>query len=180
MSEIHSLSNRDAVAFERFADQSDKGLQSFRNGMAGLGSAVNVITTRVEDFPVGFTATAVSSVTDTPPTLLVCLNRSASVFEVFNKADFLCVNTLCAYQDVVSGLFSGKKSQTERFQEVDWKEFITGAPVLQTSAIAFDCAISTRVSVGTHDIFICEVLGIVRAESMSNLVYFNRKYHHLT
>ena len=53
---------------------------TFRQGMANLGAAVNVITTDGGAGQAGFTASAVCSVTDTPPTLLVCLNRSASVF----------------------------------------------------------------------------------------------------
>ena len=57
--------------------------QTFRQGMSNLGAAVNVITTQGCAGMAGFTASAVCSVTDTPPTLLVCLNRSASVYETF-------------------------------------------------------------------------------------------------
>lgn len=59
--------------------------QIFRQGMSNLGAAVNVITTQGEAGQAGFTASAVCSVTDTPPTLLVCLNRSASVYETFKR-----------------------------------------------------------------------------------------------
>ncbi len=52
---------------------------SFRDAMAHVGAAVNIITTDGPAGRAGFTASAVCSVTDTPPTLLVCLNRSASV-----------------------------------------------------------------------------------------------------
>lgn len=70
--------------------------QLFRQGMSNLGAAVNVITTQGAAGQAGFTASAVCSVTDTPPTLLVCLNRSASVFETFKANKVLCVNTLNA------------------------------------------------------------------------------------
>ncbi len=53
---------------------------SFRDAMAHVGAAVNIITTDGPAGRAGFTASAVCSVTDTPPTLLVCLNRSASVW----------------------------------------------------------------------------------------------------
>jgi Conserved protein/domain typically associated with flavoprotein oxygenases, DIM6/NTAB family len=42
---------------------------AFRNAMARLGSAVNIITTDGPAGRAGFTASAVCSVTDTPPTL---------------------------------------------------------------------------------------------------------------
>ncbi|WP_252405960.1 flavin reductase, partial [Escherichia coli] len=48
------------------------GSGDFRAGMARLGAAVNIITTDGPGGRAGFTASAVCSVTDTPPTLLVC------------------------------------------------------------------------------------------------------------
>ena len=49
--------------------------QAYREAMARLGAAVNVVTTDGPGGRAGFTASAVCSVTDTPPTLLVCANR---------------------------------------------------------------------------------------------------------
>ena len=51
--------------------------QEFRDAMARLGAAVNIITTDGAAGRGGITATAVCSVTDDPPTLLVCLNRTS-------------------------------------------------------------------------------------------------------
>lgn len=168
------------LSFTNFSETSDQGIQLFKDGMAALSAAVNIITTMVDGEPAGFTATAVTSVTDTPPTLLVCLNQSSSVFAAFDKAEYLCVNTLAASQETVSGLFASKLSQMERFESVEWNQFITGSPTLESSSTVFDCRISSRVTVGTHDVFFCEILGIGHSEQASNLVYFNRKYHSLS
>lgn len=46
--------------------------QTFRDAMSCMGAAVNIITTDGPAGRAGFTASAVCSVTDTPPTLLVC------------------------------------------------------------------------------------------------------------
>ena len=48
--------------------------QAFRDGMARLAAAVHVVTTDGPGGRGGFTASAVCSVTDDPPTLLVCVN----------------------------------------------------------------------------------------------------------
>jgi len=168
-----------SLNFTAFSDTSDLGQQAFRDGMAGLGAAVNVITTMVDGQPAGFTATAVTSVSDAPPTLLVCLNKSSSVFKAFDQAEFLCVNTLAAGQEMESNLFAGKLSQSERFNSITWQAFISGSPVLNACSRAFDCKITSRVSSGSHEVFFCEILGIGQAQEMTNLVYFNRKYHHL-
>ena len=79
--------------------------QTFRDAMSCMGAAVNIITTDGPAGRAGFTASAVCSVTDTPPTLLVCLNRGASVWPVFNENRTLCVNTLSAGQESLSNLF---------------------------------------------------------------------------
>lgn len=83
--------------------------QTFRDAMSCMGAAVNIITTDGPAGRAGFTASAVCSVTDTPPTLLVCLNRGASVWSVFNENRTLCVNTLSAGQEPLSNLFGGKR-----------------------------------------------------------------------
>lgn len=73
--------------------------QTFRDAMACVGAAVNIITTDGPAGLAGFTASAVCSVTDSPPTLLVCLNRGASVWPTFSENRTLCVNTLSAGQE---------------------------------------------------------------------------------
>ena len=103
---------------------------SFRDAMAHVGAAVNIITTDGPAGRAGFTASAVCSVTDTPPTLLVCLNRSASVWPVFSEHHTLCVNTLAAGQEALSTLFGGKTAMDERFAAADWQTGATGCPRL--------------------------------------------------
>lgn len=148
----------------------------FRNGMSSLGSAVNVITTHGEAGQAGFTASAVCSVTDTPPTLLVCLNRSASVFPVFTENKVLCVNTLSAQHTQLSNLFGGKTPMADRFAAAKWTSLITGAPVLEDALIAFDCEVSQSLSVGSHDVMFCQVKAIRHNPNSNALMYFNRGY----
>ena len=155
------------------------GAQEFRDAMSSLAAAVNVITTDGASGRAGFTATAVCSVTDQPPTLLVCINRNASVYETFLGNGTLCVNTLGNDQQGLSNLFGGKTSQQERFASGEWTCGVTGAPVLEKAKLAFDCKVSHSVSVGTHDILFCEVLDIRHQNECDALVYFGRRYHQL-
>jgi len=68
--------------------------QDYRNAMARLGAAVSVITTDGPAGAVGFTASAVCSVTDSPPMLLVCLNRNSSASPAVHANGVLCVNVI--------------------------------------------------------------------------------------
>ena len=58
--------------------------QTFRDAMACVGAAVNIITT---DGPAGWRALppARYAASRIPPTLLVCLNRGASVWPTFSE-----------------------------------------------------------------------------------------------
>lgn len=153
----------------------------FRAGMANLGAAVNVITSDGPGGRVGFTATAVCSLSDAPPSLLVCMNSGSSQNKAFRRNGVLCVNTLCEEHRHLSSVFAGMTAMVaeERFNQADWTRMETGAPVLTTALAAFDCVISDISDVGSHSIFICHVRQTLRRETGSGLVYFRRDYHTL-
>ncbi len=129
----------------------------FREAKARLGAAVNVITTDGPAGRAGFTASAVCSVTDTPPTLLVCANRANDSYAAMRENAVLCVNTLTGAQQAMSPLFAGMTEcpMEARFDGGDWGLLATGAPVLLDAAVSFDCRISQIAVVGTHDVFFC-------------------------
>lgn len=154
-------------------------VQTFRDAMACVGAAVNIITTDGPAGQAGFTASAVCSVTDSPPTLLVCLNRGASVWPTFNENRTLCVNTLNAGQEPLSNLFGGKTAMADRFAAACWQTGATGCPRLEDALASFDCRISQVVSVGTHDILFCTIESITRHPAPQGLVWFDRGYHAL-
>lgn len=153
--------------------------QDYRDAMAHLGSAVNIITTDGPAGRAGFTASAVCSVTDTPPTLLVCLNRAASVHTAFTQNQALCVNTLADGHASLSNLFGGKTPMDERFAAAEWDCLTTGSPILNNALVSFDCKVTQITSVGTHDILFCEVIAIQRNDNCHGLIYFDRRYHPL-
>jgi flavin reductase len=151
----------------------------FREAMARLGAAVSVVTTDGVAGRAGFTASAVCSVTDDPPTLLVCLNHAASVYPAFDANGVLCVNVLGAGQQALSNLFGGKTPMDQRFDAARWLQHRTGSPVLEGAVVSFDCRITGRSRVGTHDVLFCEAVAIAVGTSAHGLVYFNRGYHEL-
>ena len=174
------MKHKSKESFTSTAENLTDMQQSFRDAMSNLAAAVNIITTEGPAGRAGFTASAVCSVTDSPPTLLVCLNRSASVYHFFKENMVLCVNTLALEHKDLSGVFGGKKSLEERFDQGSWSTLSTGSPVLEDASISFDCKIKLISSVGTHDILICEVLDIKHKPDCDSLIYFNRDYHQLS
>lgn len=150
----------------------------FRNAMAQLGSAVSVITTDGPAGKFGFTASAVCSVTDSPPTLLVCMNRNSFANEHFKHNGTLCVNVLSSDHQHLSGVFANASLRSEeRFCHDAWQVLASGAPVLSSSVASFDCVIDTCHEVGSHTVFYCQVQAVRISEAPRGLVYFNRRYH---
>ena len=153
----------------------------FRDAMSLLTTAVNVVTTKGQSGLHGFTASAVCSVTDTPPTLLVCMNQTSRSHVHFLENKTLSVNVLGAQHEPISNAFASKLCSEERFQQGSWTELATGAPVLEDALVSFDCEIDDIQQVGTHSVFMCRVVAIKcskqRDGADESLVYFNRAYH---
>lgn len=150
----------------------------FREAMSRLGAAVNVITSAGTSGRVGFTATAVCSVSDQPPTLLVCMNRSSSLHAVLKNNGVLCVNTLADDQRELSPVFAGLTGVwgEERFKVANWRTMTSGSPVLDGALVSFDCVIDRAIEVGTHSVFFCSVIDIIAKIDGNPLFYFGREY----
>lgn len=153
--------------------------QSYRDAMALLGAAVSVLTTDGPAGRVAFTASAVCSVTDDPPTLLACLNRASGLNPIFRDNGVLCVNVLSPGQEALSPLFGGKvEGGTDtRFAAAEWSTLSTGAPVLVGAVVSFDCRIVQTTEVGTHTVLFCEVAALQSGSMRQGLIYFGRAYH---
>jgi len=154
--------------------------QEFRDAMARLGAAVNIITTDGPAGRGGFTASAVCSVTDEPPTLLICMNRNATAAPALKENGVVCVNVAAAAQKDAAMVFAGvtKCTMLERFEAGAWTTLATGAPVLQGAVASFDCRVAEIVEKGTHLVVFGEVEGIRLDDGTSaGLIYFGRDYH---
>jgi flavin reductase len=151
--------------------------EDYRDAMARLGAAVSIVTTDGPAGRAGFTASAVCSVTDDPPTLLVCMNRESSAYASVAGNKLVCVNVLSAQQERLSQLFGGKVPAAERFAAAAWSTLETGAPVLADCAVAFDCQVADVTTVGTHDVLFCRVVALRSSGLTENLIYLGRAYH---
>ncbi|MFM0504978.1 flavin reductase [Paraburkholderia caffeinilytica] len=158
-------------------DNSEQYRRDYRNAMARLGAGTNIVTTDGSAGRAGFAATAVCSVTDTPPTLLVCLNRGSSAYAAVHGNRTLCVNVLGGEHAELCRIFGGGTPVDQRFDTVAWAASETGCPRLPDALVSFDCRISSMTACGTHDIALCEVQAITIGEAKSALIYFERRYH---
>jgi flavin reductase len=123
---------------------------------------------------------AVCSVTDEPPTLMVCINRESRNAAAFRASGALCVNVVSADQQALAQLFASKTASVEqRFAAGRWSRLVTGAPALDDALASLDCEVRSVIEVGTHSVFLCEIKAIRTAEKGDALIYFGRHFHRL-
>ena len=153
----------------------------FRDGMARLGAAVTVVTTDGPAGRRGLTVSAVCSVTDAPPSLMVCINQSSGSHDVVTANGVLCVNVLAGRHEALSAAFAGRGDPGgDRFAGEAWTTLVTGAPALVDAVAAFDCRIKLARSIGTHSAILCEVEAMAVGEMAEGLIYFDRAFHRLS
>jgi flavin reductase (DIM6/NTAB) family NADH-FMN oxidoreductase RutF len=150
----------------------------FKAGMRRFPGAVCLITAVSGDGTRnGLTATAVCSVTVEPPTLLVCINRSASAHNLVRDSGHFAVNVVTARDQELAARFAGADSGEARFVSVNWSTLATGSPVLESALTVFDCKVTQIVDIGSHSIVFGEVQAVkIGAESDIPLLYLNGEY----
>lgn len=153
--------------------------EQFRQTMALLPAAVNIVTSDGPGGRAGLTASAVCSVTDAPPTLLVCVNALRSTGDAFLANKALCVNTIGPEHEDLARLFGGRTPPEERFAAGDWRTGRSGAPVLTGALASFDCQVDEVKTVGTHHVLFCRVLEVAALPGGQASVYFARRFHAL-
>src|SRR3712207_5352764 len=124
----------------------------FREGMSRVAAAVHVVTTDGPAGRAGFTATAVAPVTDSPASLLVCVNTANRSAQALLANRVFCVNALGAGDRTVADAFAGRTGLVgqDRFSVGRWEALATHSPVLVTGLVAFDCRLSDARIVATH------------------------------
>ena len=153
--------------------------QEFRDAMARLGAAVNIVTTDGRAGLGGMTVSAVCSVTDDPPTLLVCLNKGSATHGAVTRSRAFCVNVLRADDSDLSNLFSGAQSGESRFKSREWSKLATGSPVLVDALVSFDCRVVKKLAHGSHTIFLGQVEQVLFGKKGRPLLYSEGQYSKL-
>ena len=139
------------------AGRSGLNAERFKLVMRNIASSVAVITVEHEGRKHGMTATAVCSVSTTPPTILIVVNRSARSHSIISEARRFTVNILAVHQAKLGSRFSEKHPSP--FDGVGHKAGICGGPVLEDAAAYVECETEAEIQAGSHTIFIGAVMG---------------------
>ena len=148
----------------------------FRKAMRRLASAVTVITAAHAGRRHGMTATAVTSVSSAPPSLLACINRAAGLHDPLVASGRFCINILYADQSEIAEAFGGKLPNDERFSVGAWAASAGGLPFLREAQASIFCDLDLVTPYGTHSVVIGRISDILVAGHVAPLLYQDGRY----
>jgi flavin reductase len=145
----------------------------FRWVMRAMINGVMVITTSHNGRIHGMTATAFSSVSADPPTVLIVVNRSTRTHPIISASKLFAVNQLAENQYELGNRFAGKLEN--QFEGVDYTLNEHGVPLIGGVASTLECSAIDEINVGTHTIFVGRVLRGSQSNTMP-LAYHDGGY----
>lgn len=145
--------------------------------MRRLAKSVSVITCRHNGQRYAMAASAVDSLSADPPSLLICINRSSSIYQPLSQGVDFCVNILAAEHHEIALVCSGKKKGEDRFTTGSWNaNGEDGTPYLTTAQASVICSQDGAFDYGTHTVFIGRIQEVQVGETVSPLVYVDGAY----
>jgi flavin reductase (DIM6/NTAB) family NADH-FMN oxidoreductase RutF len=153
--------------------------RDFKQAMRRVASTVNVITVCVGGEPMGITATAMSSLSLDPPSLLICINRTASLHSPLEDVSHFCVNVLHRSQEDIARMFADRSQLALRFAS-GWHVECDRPPRLAEAQAAIMCRRIRHFPYGTHSIFVGEVEEMTVRDDVDPLVYVDGRYRGAT
>jgi flavin reductase (DIM6/NTAB) family NADH-FMN oxidoreductase RutF len=139
-----------------------------------LLSPVPVVMVSLGDKSVSniITVAWVGTVNSEPPMISISVRRQRYSYDIINKHKTFGVNLVST--DIVEradwcGVKSGK--EIDKFKECNFTKFygdITGVPLIKESTVNIECEVKEVVSLGSHDMFIGEVVAVYTDASLSD------------
>jgi flavin reductase (DIM6/NTAB) family NADH-FMN oxidoreductase RutF len=141
----------------------------FRDVIGCFATGVTVITTACDGRPCGTTASAISSVSVEPPTVLICMNRASSTGQAVERTGLFAINILGEGHGAVAARFATKDS--DKFSGVPVVEGACGQPLLADAIAHLVCRVTSSMAAATHLVFLAEIEAGAAAEG-TPLAYF--------
>lgn len=130
--------------------------KQFRHVAGHFASGVTVISTAVDGRLFGTTASAVCSLSLEPPMMLVCLNTTSASHDAVIAAGVFGISILASDQGGLAYHFGRRGA--DKFVTVPHRIATAGVPVLDGGLATIVCEVESRVTGGTHTVFLGRVI----------------------
>jgi flavin reductase (DIM6/NTAB) family NADH-FMN oxidoreductase RutF len=149
--------------------------QSFRGAMRRHASSVGIIATEFEGGLYGMAATSITSLSVDPPSVLFCVNKSASTHQPLLQSRRFSISVLSEGQHDVCADFSGRLGQAERFRNANWRETEGGLPYLASAQAVFMCEVFKTVDFESHSVIMALCNEVTFMSNVAPLLYVDGK-----
>ncbi len=148
----------------------------FREGVGHYASGITVITSQLDEEPLGFTCQSFYSVSMSPALISFSVMKSSASYPKIRQSGKFLVNILSDKQIDISNKFA--KRGTAKWHDVEWIRSPLGNPIISGSLHWIDCTIHAEHSAGDHLIVIGEVkeMDEQSAKNEKPLLYFKGNY----
>lgn len=141
--------------------------------MGRFASGVTVITTSDGGLDYGAAASAVSSLSDDPPMLLICLNVESTTAQAIVRSGRFAVNVLSEDAAPLAQHFASKAP--DKFATVAFERGRDGVPLIAGCIAHFECVVDETVRGGTHLVFLARVVHVASTPG-NPLAYFRGSF----
>jgi flavin reductase (DIM6/NTAB) family NADH-FMN oxidoreductase RutF len=153
---------------------------TFRAVLGRFACGITIVTARDEDDrDHGMTVSAFCSLSLDPPLVLLCVDKTATMYELLRTHPAFGVSILSSSQEAYSRRFADKKSErAERFDGIAYTRALNGVVLLDGALAHLECRILKHHDEGDHMIL---VAAVDRAEALDGrpLLYFRGGYAQL-
>jgi len=172
--------NRDDEAQRMTTSPAGGESAAFRQAMREFAAGVAIVACGAGEARSGATVTALTSLSLSPPTLLVCLSLDALTLKRLRETGAFSVNLLGDRHRALADRFANRGIRgADRFADGTWAPLFTGAPLLADALAAIDCRVEEIIERHTHAIVIGAVVGMRRGPGGAALVLWRSAYETL-
>jgi 4-nitrophenol 2-monooxygenase / 4-nitrocatechol 4-monooxygenase, reductase component len=150
--------------------------ERFREVIGHFASGVTIVTAAHAGAVFASTASAVTSLSDDPPMLLVCMNRSSETGRALDASGRFAINVLDLEQRELALALARKGA--DKLARVALRDGETLVPVLEDCLAVLECTVTQRARAATHVVFLAEVDAVL-ARTGEPLVYFRGRFGRL-
>lgn len=155
--------------------------ENLKAAMRRFPQGVTVVTIQSNGQPLGITVASFTSISLTPPLILVSIAKGTFYHDPIVTSNSFAVNILASDQADISERFAGKVPQGEdRFHSVKSRIGASGSPLMENALSWIECCNWKTIDAGDHTIILGEVIDCSIGKEAAPLLYFNRQYATIT
>ena len=146
-------------------------------GMRRVAASVSVVTAKSASGAVqAMTASSVTSVSDSPASLLVCVQKSAAICASLAEGCAFNINVLRTEHDSLSTTCATAAQGEARFAQGDWMRGDLPARLNDAEAV-FECSVAAVHPFGTHHIVVGTIDNVhITTGAPRPLLYLDGRY----